>query len=75
VLPGGLVNPDLLRADAVRIVHEFIASGRPVAAICHAPWLLIEAGAVDGRRMTSYKSIATDMKKRRCRLAGRERRG
>ena len=64
VLPGGQMNPDSLRhdQDAMRIVKEFVASGKVVAAICHAPWLLIEADAVNGRKMTSYVSIKTDMK-------------
>ena len=64
VLPGGLGNPDKLRADpdAVQFVKDFVAAKKPVAAICHGPWLLIEAGAVKGRTMTSYHSIKTDMK-------------
>lgn len=64
VLPGGQINPDLLRAndEAVKFVHNFVASGKPVAAICHAPWLLVEAGVVKSRRMTSYHSIKTDVK-------------
>lgn len=64
VLPGGQINPDLLRVDegAVKFIGEFVASGKTVAAVCHAPWLLIEAGVVEGREMTSYHSIATDMK-------------
>ncbi|WP_428426701.1 type 1 glutamine amidotransferase domain-containing protein [Pararhizobium sp.] len=63
VLPGGQMNPDILRhdEDAMRVVKEFVASGKVVAAICHAPWLLIEADAVRGRKMTSYISIKTDM--------------
>ena len=63
VLPGGQINPDLLRVneDAVRFVHDFFNTKRPLAAICHAPWLLIEAGVVKGRKATSYKSIKTDM--------------
>ncbi|WP_306117782.1 MULTISPECIES: type 1 glutamine amidotransferase domain-containing protein [unclassified Roseitalea] len=63
VLPGGQINPDLLRVDAavMRLVGAFIGSGKPVAAICHAPWLLAEAGAVRGRGLTSYHSIRTDM--------------
>ena len=63
VLPGGQINPDLLRVEekAVAFVRDFHATGRPLAAICHAPWLLIEAGLVDGLRATSYKSIRTDM--------------
>ncbi len=64
VLPGGVANPDTLRsdADAVRFVHDFIDSAKPVAAICHAPWTLIEAGAVRGRRLTSFPSLATDIR-------------
>lgn len=63
VLPGGQINPDLLRVDqaAVRFIRDFVDSGKVVAAICHAPWLLIEAEAVQGREMTSYPSIKTDM--------------
>lgn len=63
VLPGGQINPDLLRAEeaAVSFVKAFHRSGKPLAAICHAPWLLIEAGLVKDRRATSYKSIKTDM--------------
>ena len=63
VLPGGQINPDLLRVNdkAMALIKNFINSGKPVAAICHAPWLLIEAGAVKGRNMTSYKSIRTDV--------------
>ncbi|WP_275786428.1 type 1 glutamine amidotransferase domain-containing protein [Pararhizobium gei] len=64
VLPGGQINPDVLRhdEDAMRIVREFVQSGKVVAAICHAPWLLIEADALRGRNATSYASIKTDMK-------------
>lgn len=63
VLPGGQINPDLLRVEkaAVSFVHAFHQTGKPLAAVCHAPWLLIEAGLVKGRRATSYKSIRTDM--------------
>ncbi len=63
VLPGGQINPDLLRVDenAVKFVRDFVDSGKVVAAVCHAPWLLIEAEAVKGREMTSYHSIKTDM--------------
>lgn len=63
VLPGGQMNPDSLRQtpEAVAFIKEFLASGKTVAAICHAPWLLIEANGVKGRKMTSYKSIKTDM--------------
>ncbi len=63
VLPGGQINPDLLRVDdaAVGLIRDFAAAGKPVAAICHAPWLLIEAGLARGKRLTSYKSIRTDV--------------
>lgn len=63
VLPGGQINPDLLRVDerALRIIHAFLDAGKVVAAICHAPWLLIEADALDGRQVTSYPSIRTDV--------------
>ncbi|WP_121066304.1 type 1 glutamine amidotransferase domain-containing protein [Chachezhania antarctica] len=64
VLPGGQINPDILRTDkaAVQLVRDFVANDKIVAAICHAPWLLIEAGVVEGREMTSYHSIRTDLK-------------
>jgi len=64
VLPGGVGNPDKLRmqARAPEIVREFLDTGKPVAAICHAPWLLIEAGAVKGRRVTSWPSVRTDLR-------------
>lgn len=64
VLPGGQINPDLLRVNeaAVQLVRDFVAGNKIVAAICHAPWLLIEAGVVKGREMTSYHSIRTDLK-------------
>lgn len=64
VLPGGVGNPDKLRADekAVRFVKEFFADSKPVAAICHGPWMLVEAGVLQGRKATSYHSIKTDMK-------------
>ncbi len=63
VLPGGQINPDLLRANekAMRVVKDFLASGKVVAAICHAPWLLVEADALRGRKATSYASIRTDL--------------
>lgn len=63
VLPGGQMNPDLLRtnADAVKLIGAFYRAGKTVAAICHAPWLLVEAGLAKGRRMTSYTSIKTDV--------------
>jgi protease I len=64
VLPGGTVNPDKLRRNdsAVAFVRDFVNSGKPVAAICHGPWTLVEAGVVDGRRVTSYPSIRTDLR-------------
>jgi protease I len=63
VIPGGVINPDKLRIDpdAMRIVRAFLDSGKLVAAICHGPWLLGQAGACEGRRMTSYKSIRKDV--------------
>jgi protease I len=64
VLPGGQINPDLLRVnpDALSFVKAFFEAKKPVAAICHAPWLLIEAGVIRSRKATSYHSIKTDMK-------------
>jgi len=64
VLPGGVGNPDKLRAnpDAVAFVQHFVNQGKPIAAICHGPWTLIETGMVKGRRMTSYPSLKTDLK-------------
>lgn len=63
VLPGGQINPDKLRLEprAVEMIRRFHDEGKVVAAICHAPWLLIEAGIARGRRMTSYESIRTDV--------------
>lgn len=63
VLPGGVINPDKLRtnADAVKFVKDFVESGKPVAAICHGPQTLIETGLLDGRMLTSYQSIKTDL--------------
>lgn len=64
VLPGGQINPDKLRMDkdAVDFVRRFAASGKTVAAICHGPWTLVEAGVVKGKTMTSWPSIQTDLK-------------
>jgi protease I len=64
LLPGGTVNPDLLRMNekAVRFVKDFVATGKPVAAICHGPWTLVEADVVRGRRMTSWPSVRTDLR-------------
>jgi len=63
VLPGGVINPDTLRinSEALTLVRDFFKQGKPVAAICHAPQLLIEADVVSGRKMTGYKSIKTDL--------------
>jgi protease I len=63
VLPGGVLNPDQLRVNekVTNFVKEFVDSGKPVAAICHAPWVLISAGVVDGKKMTSYPSLKTDL--------------
>jgi protease I len=64
MLPGGVANPDNLRThdDAVAFVRAFFDAGKPVAAICHAPWTLIEAGAVKGRTLTSWPSLQTDIR-------------
>ena len=64
VLPGGVANPDNLRTnpDAVSFAKSFFDSGRPVASICHAPWTLVEADVVRGRRMTSWPSLQTDLR-------------
>ncbi len=63
VLPGGVANPDKLRIDArtIELVQEFFDDGKPLAAICHAPWLLVEADVLDGKRATGWPSIRTDM--------------
>jgi protease I len=64
VLPGGTVNPDKLRIDedAVRFVRDFVGTGKPVAAICHGPWSLVEADVVRGRTLTSWPSVRTDLR-------------
>ena len=64
LLPGGTVNPDKLRMsdDAVRFVKDFFDSGKPIAAICHGPWTLVEAGVVSGRTITSFPSLRTDLR-------------
>lgn len=63
VLPGGVINADTLRTnqDVVGFVKDFLDAGKPVAAICHAPWILIETGLVRGRHLTSYHSLQTDL--------------
>ncbi|MEX0998060.1 MAG: type 1 glutamine amidotransferase domain-containing protein [Flavobacteriaceae bacterium] len=63
VIPGGVINPDILRTEekALQFTRDFFKQGKPVAAICHAPWVLISANVVDGRKMTSYHSIKDDM--------------
>ena len=63
VLPGGVINPDTLRMnpEAVAFVRTFFASGKPVGAICHGPWMLVEADVVEGRKVTSYPSIRRDL--------------
>jgi len=64
VLPGGVANPDALRMDktAVDFIRNFFDSGKPVAAICHAPWSLVEAGVLNGRTLTSWPSLQTDIR-------------
>jgi protease I len=63
LLPGGVMNPDKLRLEpqAIEFIRQFANSGKPIGAICHGPWTLIDAGVVRGRRMTSYPSIKTDL--------------
>lgn len=63
VLPGGVMNPDRLRIDegAVQFAQQFMAAGKPIAAICHGPWLLIEIGIIEGREITSWPSLKTDL--------------
>ena len=64
LLPGGVMNPDKLRMDpeAVAFVKSFFDSGKPVAAICHGPWMVIEAGAARGRRIAAWPSVKTDLR-------------
>jgi protease I len=64
VLPGGVINPDALRTNrfAVALVQAFVAARKPVAAICHGPWLLVEADVLRGRKATGWKSIRTDLR-------------
>lgn len=64
LLPGGVINPDTLRMDpsAVKFVRAFFEAHKPVAAICHGPWMLVEAGVVTGRKLTSWPSLQTDIR-------------
>lgn len=64
MIPGGVGNPDQLRGDenAVQLVHDFFEQGKPVAAICHAPWILVEAGVVRDRTLTSWPTLQTDIR-------------
>jgi protease I len=64
MIPGGTVNADKLRLDrtAIAFVHDFVESGKPVGVICHAPWTLVEAGVAEGRTLTSYPSLRTDLR-------------
>ena len=64
LIPGGVANGDFLRADedAVRFAKDFASARKPIAAICHAPWVLVEAGIVEGRTVTSYPSLRTDVR-------------
>lgn len=63
ILPGGQMNPDALRTNeaAIKLILDFLNTGKIVAAICHAPWLLVEAKAIEGRELTSWRSIKTDI--------------
>lgn len=64
VLPGGQINPDILRINpsAVKFVRDFYGTGKTLAAICHGPWMLVEAGVVEGRKVTSWPSVKTDLR-------------
>ena len=74
LLPGGQMNPDILRMEekAVRLVKDFCAQGKPVAAICHAPWLLAEADVLQGKTVTSWPSIRTDLRNAGANVVDRE---
>ncbi len=74
VLPGGQINPDKLRMEekAVKLVRDFCAAGKPVAAICHGPWMLAEADVVQGKTVTSWPSIRTDLKNAGAEVVDRE---
>ena len=74
MLPGGQINPDKLRLEdkAVQLVRDFAQAGKPIAAICHGPWLLVEAGIVDGKTVTGWPSIRTDLKNAGANVVDRE---
>jgi protease I len=74
MLPGGVANPDRLRTDekAVAFVRAFVAADKPIAAICHGPWTLIEAGAVEGKTVTSWPSLKTDLENAGAKWVDRE---
>lgn len=74
LLPGGVINPDHLRMDqeVLRLVREFFDQKKPVAAICHGPWTLISAGVVDGRTVTSYRSLKDDLENAGAKWVDRE---
>lgn len=74
LLPGGQINPDTLRMEdrAVQLVRDFCNMGKPVAAICHGPWLLVEADVVNGRTVTGWPSIRTDLKNAGAEVVDRE---
>jgi protease I len=74
ILPGGTMNPDRLRVDldAVAFVRAFAEAGKPIGAICHGPWTLVEAGVVRGRTLTSYPSIRTDLRNAGAEVVDRE---
>lgn len=74
VIPGGQINPDIMRIDetAMRVVQAFLEGGKVVAAICHAPWLLIQADAVKGRQMTSWPSVRKDLENAGAKWVDRE---
>jgi protease I len=63
VLPGGVINPDALRIEpkAIAFVRDFVKAGKPISAVCHGPWTLIDAGGVEGRKMTSWPSLKNDL--------------
>jgi protease I len=63
VLPGGVINPDALRLEpkAIAFVRAFVKAGKPISAVCHGPWTLIDAGGVEGRRVTSWPSLKNDL--------------